>query len=103
MRHSSADNSKGRMHFRLEPKLKERVVRAAAISGQGLTNFAVAALSEKADEILDRHESLELTAEEHRFFLQALSEDRKPSKRSLDAAKKYRAGTRKAVRFRVDH
>jgi uncharacterized protein (DUF1778 family) len=100
---SSATSSKDRMHFRLDPKVKERVVRAAAISGQGLTNFAVSALVEKAEEILQRHNSLVLSDEESKFFLESLSEDKKPSRHSLAAAKRYRAGTRKGVRYRLDH
>lgn len=100
---SLTGTSKDRMHFRLDPKVKARVVRAAAISGQGLTNFAVSALSEKADEILERHNSIVLTGEEHSFFLKSLSEDRKPSRRSQATAKRYRAGTRKGVRYRLGH
>ena len=100
---SSGTNSKSRMHFRLDPKVKARVVRAATITGQGLTNFAVSALIEKAEEILERHNSVVLSGEEYRFFLESLSEDKKPSRHSLAAAKRYRAGTRKGVRYRLDH
>jgi uncharacterized protein (DUF1778 family) len=69
--------NKDRMNFRLNPEIKERVARAAAITGQGLTDFAVSALSERADEVLRRHESLLLTGEDYRFFLAALEEDRR--------------------------
>lgn len=41
-------SEKVRMELRLDRKIKERVARAAAISGQGLTDFAVSTLSEKA-------------------------------------------------------
>ena len=91
------------MHFRLEPRLKERVARASAILGRGLTDFAVLALSEKTDEILERHDSIVLSDEQHSFFLKSLSEDQKPSRRSLAAAKRYRTGARKGVRYRLDH
>jgi hypothetical protein len=33
-------SEKDRMHFRLAPKIKARVARAAAITGQGLTDFS---------------------------------------------------------------
>ena len=96
-------SDKDRMHFRLDPKIKARVARAAAITGQGLTNFAVSTLSEKADEILQRHDSIVLTSDEHSFFLSALADDRKPSKRSRAAAKRYRRGRRKGVRYSIDN
>ena len=100
---SSTANSKGRMHFRLDPKVKARVVRAATITGQGLTNFAVSALIEKAEEVLERNNSVVLSVEEYRFFLESLAEDKKPSRHSVAAAKRYRTGTRKGVRYRLDH
>jgi uncharacterized protein (DUF1778 family) len=94
-------SEKDRMHFRLDTKIKARVARAAAITGQGLTDFAVSALSEKADQILARHDTILLTSDDYRFFLNALAEDRKPSKRSLSTAKRYRRGQRKGVRYHV--
>jgi uncharacterized protein (DUF1778 family) len=94
-------SAKDRMHFRLDSKIKARVARAAAITGQGLTDFAVSTLSERADQILARHDTVLLTSDEYRFFLNALAEDRKPSKRSRAAAKRYGRGRRKGVRYHV--
>ena len=96
-------SEKDRMHFRLDPKIKARVARAAAITGQGLTDFAVSTLSEKADEILARHDTILLTSDEYNFFLKALDDDRKPSKRSRNAATRYRRGRRKGVRYHIDN
>ena|SRR2546425_1282115 len=92
--------SKDRMHFRLAPEIKDRVTRAAAITGQGLTDFAVSALNERANEILERHESVLLDAKEYHFFLKSLDKDRKPSRRSAAAAARYRRGRRKGVKYR---
>src|SRR5437660_10925884 len=91
---------KDRMHFRLAPEIKERVTRAAAITGQGLTDFAVSALKEMADEVLERHESLLLNREDYHFFLDSLDDYKKPSQRARTAAARYRRGRRKAVRNR---
>ena len=93
--------SKDRMHFRLAAEIKDRVTRAAAITGQGLTDFAISALSERADEILDRQETLLLNRKEYDFFLSSLDNDRKPSRRSRTAAARYRRGVRKGVRYRL--
>lgn len=81
--------------------LKKYVKRAAAITGQGLTDFAVSALSEKADQVLARHDTILLTSDEYKFFLNALAEDHKPSKRSRAATKRYQRGRRKGVRYHV--
>ncbi len=94
-------SDKDRMHFRLDPEIKARVVQAAAVTGQGLTDFAVSTLSEKADAILERHDSIVLNSDEYKFFLKSLSDGRKPSKRSLAAAKRYRRGRREGVRYRL--
>lgn len=93
--------SKDRMHFRLAPEIKERVARAAGIAGQGLTDFAVSALSERADEILDRHESVLLNREDYQLFLTLLDAGKTPSPRSRAAAARYRRGRRKGVRYRL--
>lgn len=90
--------SKDRMHFRLAPDIKARVARAASITGQGLTDFAISALSERADEILERHDTVSLDAESYRFFLESLDRRRKPSRASRAAAARYRRGQRKGVR-----
>jgi uncharacterized protein (DUF1778 family) len=93
-----ATRNKDRMNFRLDPEIKERVARAAAIMGQELTDFAVSALSERTDESLARHESLLLTSEDYHFFLGVLDEDRGTLERSRAAAERYRRGQRKGVR-----
>ena len=79
------------------------MARAAALNGQDLTEFAVATLSEKADEIIERHDGLLLGSEDYNFFLNALEEERplKPSTRSRKAADIYRRGTRKGVRYEL--
>jgi uncharacterized protein (DUF1778 family) len=90
-----------RLNFRLALDIKERVARAAALTGQDLTEFAVAALNEKAGEVIERHDHLLLGSKDYRFFLDALSlkEVAKPSNRSLKAAENYRRGKRKGVRY----
>jgi uncharacterized protein (DUF1778 family) len=99
----SADRNveQSRLNFRLAPIVKERVMKAAALSGQDLTEFAVATLSEKASLIIEQHDNLLLGSEEHEFFLNALAEPNasEPSERSRKAAEKYRQGSRKGVRY----
>lgn len=82
-----------RLHLHLDPKIKARIARAAAITGEGLTDFAVSTLSEKADQGIARHDTILLVSDEYNFFLKALDDDRKPSKRSRGPAKRYRNAT----------
>src|SRR5215813_8898808 len=94
---------KDRLNFRIDPEIKARVVRAAAITGQEVTDFAVSTLNDKATEILERHDILTLNSEDYQFFLNALADNRKPSKRSRNAARRYRQGKRKGVSYNLDH
>ncbi len=98
---SSTTSEQSRMNIRLASAVKERVARAAALSGQDMTEFAVATLSEKADMIIERHDHLLLGSNEHEFFLSALAETevQEPSNRSRAVAEKHRQGTRKGVRY----
>ena len=98
-RSQSAEQS--RLNVRLSPAVKERIIKVAALCGQDLTEFAVAALSEKANHIIEQHDNLLLGTAEYNFFLNALSDssESEPSERSRNAAEKYRQGTRKGVRY----
>ncbi len=92
-----------RMNFRLAPEIKVRVARAATIVGQDLTEFAVSTMSQKADEILEKHDNVLLGSEDYQFFLDVLSaeEQSPPSEKSSRAANEYRRGTRKGARYRL--
>ncbi len=92
-----------RLNFRLAPEIKARVARAATIVGQDLTEFAVSTLSQKADEVLEKHDNVLLGSEDYQFFLDALDapETAEPSEKSQKAADKYRQGIRKGVRYHL--
>lgn len=92
-----------RLNFRLAPEIKARVARAATIVGQDLTEFAVSTLSQKADEVLEKHDNVLLGSKDYQFFLDALSaaETDEPSKKSQKAADDYRRGTRKGARYHL--
>ncbi len=98
---SPSTTEQSRMNIRLAPIIKERVARAAALSGQDLTEFAVATLSEKAEIVIERHDHFLLVSEDYELFLNTLAETnvQEPSERSRSAAERYRQGTRKGVRY----
>ncbi|HEY2971107.1 MAG TPA: DUF1778 domain-containing protein [Pyrinomonadaceae bacterium] len=95
--------NKDRLNFRLAPEIKNRVARAAAITGQELTAFAVSTLSEKANEVIKGHDELPLNSEEFQFFLRVLDEEREPSERSRASSERYRRGRRKGVKHQFDN
>jgi len=92
---------KDRLNFRLDPEIKARVIRAAALTGQEVTDFAVSTLNEKAAEIIERFSSITLSSEEYSCFLNVLSDNRKPSKQSRAAARRYRRGGRKGSTYHL--
>jgi uncharacterized protein (DUF1778 family) len=91
-----------RMNFRLSPEIKTKIVRAAAITGQQLTEFAISTLNQKANEVIEQYNNITLNSDDYTFFLNTLAEDKEPSKQSLEAANRYRKGHRKGVTYIAD-
>lgn len=81
-----------RLNFRLHPDIKARVERAAALSGQTLTDFATNAVLEKAAGVILRETTIDLGEEDRKFFFALLDADSKPSKKLNAAAARYRTG-----------
>jgi uncharacterized protein (DUF1778 family) len=79
-----------RMHFRLPHDIKERVEKAAAVSGQTLTDFAVSVLANCASEVLERHETRTLSARDRDIFLAMLDAEEEPNQALKNAAKAYK-------------
>lgn len=83
--------SVARIHCRVGAELKEKVESAARLSGQSLTSFTEMALAEKAQEVLDKEESIRLSQVAFQAFYEAIqAPPAKPSKKLLDALKRYR-------------
>ena len=79
-----------RLNIRVRPEIKDRIARAANISGQSVTDFAVRALSETADEILERNHVTELSDRDRDIFLRVLDEKAKPNELLIRAAKTHK-------------
>ena len=79
-----------RLHFRLPQDIKERVEKAAAVSGQTITDFAVSVLANSASEVLDRHETRRLSARDRDVFLAVLDAETEPNQALKNAAKAYK-------------
>lgn len=78
-----------RIEMRVSSKDKALIEKAAAISGQALTAFAIANLVGRAKEILARNEVTELTDRDRDAFLKVLDEA-KPAPALVRAVKRHR-------------
>lgn len=76
-----------RIDFRIRPDLKDRIEKAANVSGRSITEFAVSTLLETADEILEHHNVAKLSNRDRDLFLAVLDQDAKPNEKLLRAAK----------------
>jgi uncharacterized protein (DUF1778 family) len=86
----TANEKDARLNFRIRPDVKSRIERAASISGKSVTDFAVAALSDVADEVLQRHHDVELSDRDRDMFLAVIDRPSKPNRLLLRAAKTHK-------------
>lgn len=82
-----------RLDMRLTPDQKDLLERAASLSGQPLTGFALSHLVERAQEILDRFQRTVLSRRDAERFLDILSSDPEPTP-ALKAALRRRKARR---------
>ena len=87
------------MSLRMSRESKTRIERAAAISGQSVSDFAASTLSRALDDILMRHSTIVLGDEDRDFFLALLDEDEESSEKAKAAAAHYNQGTRKGDEY----
>jgi len=64
----------GRLNFRLAPEQERALRQAAALTGASLSGFVLASAVERAHELLDRANRIELSAAEFHRFAAALDE-----------------------------
>lgn len=81
--------TKDRMDFRLDRTAKLRIERAASLTGQSVSAFAIAALLREANSVLAENEVIALNAEASRSFLKRLDADIKPNRKLKLAAKRH--------------
>ena len=79
-----------RLNFRLPPEIKERIENAALVSGVTVTDFAVSALAERAEEVLERYERRVLSDRDRDLFLELLENPPAPNERLIKAVAKYK-------------
>lgn len=77
-----------RIEMRLTPEQKELLERAAAISGQAVTGFALSHLLDTARDVIERHQRTTLSLRDGRRFLEILETDAAPAPALVAAARR---------------
>jgi uncharacterized protein (DUF1778 family) len=77
-----------RLDVRISTEHKALITRAAAVSGQPVSAFAIAAMVQRARIVLAEHEHTVLSARDREAFLEALDDDQ-PSDRLREAAGRF--------------
>lgn len=83
-----------RLDVRINHQTKTLIERAAAITGQTLTDYAISNLVESAMATIERHERLVMTDRDRDRFLAALDRPAKPLPALERAARRHAQATR---------
>lgn len=78
-----------RLEARLSADLKALLVRAAALQGQSLTDFVLAAAAETARQVIRESEVLELSERDQAAFAASLLDPPEASERLKEAARRH--------------
>lgn len=79
-----------RMNFRTQPRVKEAIKRAAAISGVDDSVFAMNAAYRAALDTIEAYERTVLTKADHKAFFEALDAPAQPTQALKDAFARHR-------------
>jgi uncharacterized protein (DUF1778 family) len=86
------ERSTERMNFRVKPRIKSAIQRAAALSGVDDSVFAMSAAYKSALETIEAHERTMLSPKDYEAFFAALDRGMKPNAK-LQAALDRHAAT----------
>ena len=83
-------NKPARFNFRLPAEIKDRIEKAAIISGVTVTDFAINVLANSAAEVLEKQYTRTLSDRDRDIFLAMLDEDVEPNEALLKAVEEYK-------------
>ena len=84
-------NDPARLSFRLSGDHKDLIEQAADVSGQSVSDFALATLLRASQEMIDQHGRTVIAREDQRAFLAMLDDTTPPNEALRKAAAKYKA------------
>jgi uncharacterized protein (DUF1778 family) len=79
-----------RLNFRLPSDTKEKIERAAVVSGLTVTDFAIHSLLSSAENILERHQATILSDRDRDVFLELIEAEEEPNETLRCAAEEHR-------------
>jgi len=79
------------IEMRVKPSDKQRMLRAAELSGVKLTTFVRASAAREAERILREHQTTTLSERDRRTLLEALDNPPPPTPAARDAVRSYRS------------
>ncbi len=80
-----------RLSCRVSARIKKRAEDAASLLGQSITTFTEAALEEKAQAVLERHERITLSERDFAQFTAALENPKPPTPELRKAMAEYQS------------
>ncbi len=87
----SEEKATDNLEMRVRPSDKERMSRAAKLTGVKLTTFVRASAAREADRVLREHQTTVLSERDRRALLEALDNPPPPTAAAGDAVRGYRA------------
>ena len=79
------------IEMRVRPSDKERISRAAELTGVKLTTFVRASAAREAERILREHQTTTLSERDRQALLEALDNPPPPTRAARDAVRGYRS------------
>jgi uncharacterized protein (DUF1778 family) len=79
-----------RLEARVTREQKHLIQRAAELEGRSITDFLVASAQSAAQQVIQEHETLRLTAKEREVFVQALMDPAPPTEKLRRAVRRYK-------------
>lgn len=86
---NNSASSKSRLEARVSPEIKELSQRAADLAGLTLTDFVSISVREKALQVIEQHQNLQLSIEDSIAFVDALLNPPEPNQALKAAAIRY--------------
>ncbi len=89
---AGANNPKSmaRLEARISPETKALLQKAADLEGRTLTDFVVAAVRAEACRVIEQHQTLKLSIEDSKAFVDALLNPAEPNDALKVAAQRYK-------------
>ncbi|MBI1918088.1 MAG: DUF1778 domain-containing protein [Planctomycetes bacterium] len=88
---ATGHKNEARLGVRLNKQLKELIERAALLTGQNVSDFAVSVLAERARQVVQDHETTVLSDRDRDLFLAMLDKDAEPNEALKKAANRLRS------------